>query len=52
MKTKNKEIEKSFDTVKVFREIKNSISKDLYGKSADQIMEYLKKGSLKLQADK
>ncbi len=52
MKTKQKTTEKKFDTVKTFRAIKEKISKDLVGKSAKQIMEYLKKNSLKLQAEK
>ncbi len=45
MKTKTKKEE--FDTVKVFREIKTKISKDLAGMNFDQIKEYLKKNSLK-----
>jgi len=47
MKTKNKESEKEFDTVKTFREIKEKISKDLVEKSAEQIIEYLRLNSLK-----
>lgn len=47
MKTKfkeNKKIEeKSFDTVKIFRNIKDKISKELFGKSNEQIKAYLKK---------
>ena len=52
MKTKNKEVEKQFDTVSTFREIKKSISKDLSGKSAEEILEYLRINSLKLQVKK
>ena len=52
MKTKEKTTEKKFDTVKTFREIKEKISKDLVEKSAEQIMEYLKKNSLRLQTEK
>lgn len=52
MKTKNKVIEKEFDTVKTFREIKDKISKELVGKSTEQILEYLKINSLKLQTGK
>ena len=52
MKTKEKTAEKKFDTVKTFREIKENISKDLEEKTAEQIMDYLKKNSLKLQAEK
>ena len=43
MKTKEKKTEKNFDTVKTFREIKDKISNDLFGKSTEQILEYLKK---------
>jgi hypothetical protein len=52
MKTKNKVIEKEFDTVKTFRVIKEKISKDLVEKSTEQILEYLKINSLKLQIGK
>ncbi len=52
MKTKNKKTEKGFDSVKTFREIKEKISKDLVEKSAEQIMEYLRINSLKLQSEK
>jgi hypothetical protein len=52
MKTKNREIEKEFDTVTTFRKIKESISKDLSGKSTEQILEYLRINSLKLQVGK
>ncbi|MDR0835073.1 MAG: hypothetical protein LBN11_00630 [Tannerella sp.] len=49
MKTKEKAIGKDFDTVKTFREIKEKISLELFGKSAEQIKEHLKAGSLKFQ---
>jgi hypothetical protein len=51
MKTEEKEKmrEKNFDTVKTFREIKEKISMDLTGKSAEQIKAYLKANSLKLR---
>ena len=52
MKTKNKTEEKEFDTVKTFRQIKNSISKDLTGKSTEEILEYLRINSLKLRISK
>ena len=52
MKTKEKKTEKNFDTVKTFREIKDMISKDLLGKSTEQILEYLKQNSLKLATEK
>ena len=43
MKTEKdiEETKKGFDTVKTFREIKDRISADLYGKSNEQIKEYL-----------
>ena len=52
MKTKQKGKEKEFDSVKTFREIKEKISKDLVGKSTEQIMEYLRLNSLKLNSAK
>ena len=52
MKTKNKIIQKEFDTVKIFRDIKEKISKDLVEKSTEQILEYLRINSLKLQTEK
>ncbi|MGC4128344.1 MAG: hypothetical protein QM564_02010 [Bergeyella sp.] len=52
MKTKNKTQQKEFDAVKTFRQIKEKISKDLVDKTAEQIMDYLKKNSLKLQSEK
>lgn len=52
MKTKNRQTEKEFDTVATFRQIKESISKDLSGKSTEQILEYLRVNSLKLQVGK
>ena len=45
------ETEKSFDTVKTFREIKEKIAQDLYGKNFEQIKAYLKVNSLKLQQE-
>ena len=47
MKTHDKE--KSFDTVKTFRKIKEKIARDLSGMSFEQIKVYLKENSLKLQ---
>ena len=52
MKTKEKKTDKNFDTVKTFREIKDKISSDLFGKSTEQILEYLKQNSLKLTTEK
>ena len=39
--------EKEFDTVKTFREIKENISRELFGKSAQEIKEYLQNRTLK-----
>jgi len=50
MKTKEDNQKKKFDTVKTFRKIKDSISKDLNGMSFEEIKEYLKKESSKLKA--
>ncbi len=43
MKTKQQIKQKEFDTVKTFREIKEKISKDIFGKPLPEIQEYLKK---------
>ncbi len=51
MKTNNKEIDKDFDTVKTFREIKEKISLEISSMSFEQIKEYLKAKSQKLQAE-
>ena len=40
MKTTDKKI-KDFDTVKVFREIKNKVSKDIQGMNFEQLKQYL-----------
>jgi len=47
MKTNKKE--KSFDTVKTFREIKEKIAQDLLGMNFEQMKAYFKANSLKLQ---
>ncbi len=52
MKTKKKITEKEFDIVKTFREIKEKISNELVGMTTEQILEYLKINSLKLQTGK
>ena len=49
MEVKEKIRKKDFDTVKTFREIKEKISLDLFGKSAQQIKEYLLFNSAKMQ---
>ena len=49
MKTKDKPIEKEFDTVKAFRAIKEKISLDMGTMNFEQIKEYLKASSQKLQ---
>lgn len=46
MEAKNKTV-KNFDTVKVFREIKNKISSDIKGMTFEQLQEYLDKTKLK-----
>jgi beta-lactam-binding protein with PASTA domain len=48
METKTK-IVKDFDTVKVFREIKEKISKDIKGMTFEQLQAYLDKTKLKPQ---
>lgn len=50
MKTKNKTKEKEFDTVKTFRAIKEKISLEMANMNFEQIKEYLKTNSQKLQA--
>jgi len=47
---KTEKPKKTFDTVKTFRKIKDTISKDMAGMSFEQIRQYLKAGSLKLNA--
>ena len=49
MKIKSKNIEKEFDTVQTFRDIKEKISIDLVKMDFDQIKKYLKANSKKLQ---
>jgi hypothetical protein len=49
MKIKNKKIEKEFDTVKTFRAIKEKISLEMAKMNFEQIKEYLKTKSQKLQ---
>jgi len=51
MKTKEKNKKKGFDTVQTFREIKDKISKDLKGMDFEEIKEYLKTQSSKLQTE-
>ena len=51
MKTKNKSKEKEFDTVKTFRAIKEKISLEMANMNFEQIQEYLKTNSQKLQAE-
>ncbi len=49
MKTKIKEIEKEFDTVKTFRDIKEKISLEMATMNFEQIKEYLKTKSQKFR---
>lgn len=51
MKTEEQNAKKEFDTVKTFRKIKDRISKDMKGMSFEEIKEYLKKESSKLQTE-
>jgi beta-lactam-binding protein with PASTA domain len=46
MNSKTK-VEKEFDTVKVFREIKDKITKDIKGMTFEQLNAYLEKKKLK-----
>ena len=46
METKTK-IVKEFDTVKIFREIKDKISKDIKGMTFEQLQAYLDQTKLK-----
>lgn len=46
---KTKVIEKEFDTVKTFSGIKEKISIEISGMTFEQIKEYLKANSVKLQ---
>jgi len=50
MKTEEKYKKKEFDTVEAFRNIKTGIFKDLKGMSFEEIKQFLKKESSKLQA--
>jgi len=43
-----KENVKEFDTVKTFREIKESISKDIWGLSYEELMKYLENSKREL----
>lgn len=51
MKTKGENQKKEFDTVKTFRKIKDKISKDLKAMSFEEIKQYLKRESAKLQTN-
>ena len=44
-----KKKEKEFDTVKTFREIKENISKDIWGLSYEELIKYLKTPATDLQ---
>jgi L-lactate utilization protein LutB len=48
MKGKTK-VEKVFDTVKVFREIKDKISKEIKGMIFEQLNEYLDKNKMNIR---
>jgi len=51
MKTKNNTTEKEFDTVKVFRDIKEKMSLEMSKMNFEEIKQYLKKRSKKLQQE-
>ncbi len=51
MRTKNNNAEKEFDTVKTFRQIKEKMSLEMSKMSFEEIKEYLKKRSRKLQQE-
>jgi len=53
METKSKfcENDKDFDTVKTFREIKESISKEIWGLSYENFMKYLENSKRKMFRD-
>ena len=48
MKKKIEIKEKEFDAVKTFREIKESISKDIWGLSYEELMKYFEKSKRKV----
>jgi hypothetical protein len=48
METKVVHKEKEFDTVKTFRKIKESISKDIWGLSYEELIKYLEKSKRKI----
>jgi hypothetical protein len=47
MEIKVKTTEKEFDTVKTFRVIKEKISKDIWGLSHQELMDYFERNKLK-----
>jgi hypothetical protein len=47
-KTKTNKIEKEFDTVKTFGEIKEKVSKEIIDMDIEHIKEYLKKRKVRL----
>ena len=53
METKSRfcENDKDFDTVKTFREIKESISKEIWGLSYENFMKYLENSKRKMFRD-
>ena len=51
MKTKTNIIEKDFDTVKTFRAIKEKLSLEMTKMNFEEIKQYLKKRSQKLQQE-
>jgi hypothetical protein len=49
MKIKESTPGKTFDTVKTFREIKEQVAKEVAGMNFEQLKDYLRKNSMKLQ---
>jgi hypothetical protein len=49
MKTKTHLIDKDFDTVKTFRDIKEKVSKKIIDMDIDQLNEYLKQRKVRIE---
>jgi hypothetical protein len=49
MKIKDHTAGKTFDTVKTFRKIKEQVAKEIAGMNFEQLKDYLRKNSMKLQ---
>lgn len=51
MITNKVKIEKDFDTVKFFREVKDKISQDIKGMTLEQLKKYLEERQLKTEKE-